>query len=95
MCPTSNFKLKNRDNYVHGQKRYNGHKRYIYPIFIFFLRGDAYLEQSKQCASLGFFSRKTVTLLLITICLLLRVHLKDSSVFFALKNIKRFESYKR
>ena len=49
----------------------------------------------KQCASLGFFSRKTVTLLLITIRLLLRVHLKDSSVFFALKNIKRFESYKR
>ena len=59
------------------------------------LRGDAYLEQSKQCASLGFFSRKTVTLLLITIRLLLRVHLKDSSVFFALRNINRFESYKR
>ena len=60
-----------------------------------FYRGDAYVEQSKQCASLEFFSRKTVTLLLITIYLLLRVHLKDSSVFFALKNIKRFESYKR
>ena len=59
------------------------------------LRGDAYLERSKQCASLGFFSRKTVTLLLITIHLLLRVHPKDSSVFFVLKNIKRFESYKR
>ena len=48
-----------------------------------------------QYASLGYFSRKTVTLLLITIRLLLRVHLKDISVFFALKNIKRFECYKR
>ena len=59
------------------------------------LRGEAYLERSKQHASLGIFSRKTDKLLLLNISLLERVHLTDVSVFFVVKSIERFVSYRQ
>ena len=59
------------------------------------LRGEAYLERSKQHASLGIVSRKTDKLLLLNISLIESVHLTDISVFFAVKNIKSFVSYRR
>ena len=52
-----------------------------------------YLKYKFLTISLYSFIGRKRALLLITIRLLLRVHLKDSSVFFALKNIKGFESF--
>ena len=58
-------------------------------------KGGGLPRTVKTTCFLGFFSRKTDKLVLLNISILESVHFTDISVFFVVKYIERFGSYRR